>query len=145
VADHVKRTTQVLSIEEALNRFLTTKDKTSDYHSNDLARRLKRWAETRDRLQGRHGTIDGDVGGKRKIRRCLSPGGSAKMMFLRHSYGTYRAAILRNWHNLAEEMGNSIAIVRTYYDAVVSPSVAKLWWKIGPEGPENVVPMNAVT
>jgi predicted AAA+ superfamily ATPase len=25
---------------------------------------------------------------------------------LRHSYGTYRAAILRNSHNLAEEMGN---------------------------------------
>ena len=44
VADHVKRTTQVLSIEEALDRFLMTKEKTSDFHSNDLARRLKRWA-----------------------------------------------------------------------------------------------------
>jgi hypothetical protein len=51
---------------------------------------------------------------------------------LRHSYGTYRAAILRNSHNLAEEMGNSVAIVRTYYDAVVSPSLAKLWWRITP-------------
>ena len=40
---------------------------------------------------------------------------------LRHSYATYRAAILRNSHNLAEEMGNFLAIVRTYYDAVVSP------------------------
>jgi hypothetical protein len=60
-------------------------------------------------------------------------------------YGTYRAAILRNSHNLAEEMGNSVAVVRTYYDAVVSPSVAKLWWKIRPEKPENVVPMNAAT
>jgi hypothetical protein len=48
VADHLKRTTQVLSIEKALDRFLTTKEKTSDYHSNDLARRLKRWAETRE-------------------------------------------------------------------------------------------------
>jgi hypothetical protein len=51
VADHVKRTTQVLSIEEALDRFLTTKKKTSDFHSNDLARRLRRWAETRERIQ----------------------------------------------------------------------------------------------
>jgi hypothetical protein len=51
---------------------------------------------------------------------------------LRHSYGTYRAAILRNSHNLAEEMGNSVTIVRTYHDAVVSPSLAKLWWKIRP-------------
>jgi hypothetical protein len=64
---------------------------------------------------------------------------------LRHSYGTYRAAILRNSHNLAEEMGNSVAIVRTYYDAVVSPSVAKLWWRIAPERPENVVRVNSAT
>jgi hypothetical protein len=62
---------------------------------------------------------------------------------LRHSYGTYRAAILRNSHNLAEEMGNSVTIVRTYYDAVVSPSVAKLWWKIRPARPKNVVSMKA--
>ena len=33
--------------------------------------------------------------------------------------------------------------VRTYYDAVVSPSVAKLWWKIRPARPKNVVPMKA--
>jgi hypothetical protein len=50
---------------------------------------------------------------------------------------------LRNSHNLAEEMGNSVTIVRTYYDAVVSPSVAKLWWKIRPARPKNVVPMKA--
>jgi integrase len=59
---------------------------------------------------------------------------------LQHSYGTYRAAMLRNSHNLAEEMGNSVTMVRTYYDAVVSPSVAKLWWKIRPAEPRNVVP-----
>jgi integrase len=62
---------------------------------------------------------------------------------LRHSYGTYRAAILRNSHNLAEEMGNSVTMVRTYYDAVVSPSVAKLWWRIRPAKPKNLVPMKA--
>lgn len=62
---------------------------------------------------------------------------------LRHSYGTYRAAILRNSHNLAEEMGNSVTMVRTYYDAVVSPSVAKLWWKIRPAKPKNLIPMKA--
>ena len=64
---------------------------------------------------------------------------------LRHSFGTYRAAILRNSHNLAEEMGNSITIVRTYYDAVVSPSVAKLWWRMTPERPENAVQRKAAT
>jgi integrase len=302
VADHLKRTTQVLSIEKALDRFLTTKEKTSDYHSNDLARRLKRWAETRDRLQPIHAVTKQEVESylaqysaqnfinhraaisnlfgyafkigatpanplltieKPRIKRArpavlndeefekllnrahaqrrfdvlswlvlgglvglrpyevlrlewtgihfqtreirVEPGWTkthrarivplqpnafewlklvasraaekrgkvmpldstwnnrwrrwrqeedaplplrwwvAKDDVLRHSYGTYRAAILRNSYNLAEEMGNSVSIVRTYYDAVVSPSVAKLWWKIRPEEPENVVPMKAAT
>ena len=218
VADHVKRTTQVLSIEEALDRFLKTKEKTSDYHSNDLARRLKRWAETTDRTQPIHAVtkqeiesylavLGGLVGlrpyevlrlewtgihfetreirvepGWTKTHRArviplqpnalewlslvaahtvertgrVMPSASTwnnrwrrwrleedtplplpwwvgKDDVLRHSYGTYRAAILRNSHNLAEEMGNSVVNVRTYYDAVVSPSVARLWWKIRPE------------
>lgn len=62
---------------------------------------------------------------------------------LRHSYGTYRAAMPRNSHNLAQEMGNSVTMVRTYYDTVVSPSVAKLWWKLRPARPKNVVPIKA--
>jgi hypothetical protein len=40
-------------------------------------------------------------------------------------------------------MGDSVTIVRTYDDAVVSPSVAKLWWKIRPEKSKNVIPMKA--
>ena len=47
--------------------------------------------------------------------------------------GTYGAAILRNAHNLAEEMGNSVQIVRAHYDAVVSPTVAHDWWRIRPK------------
>jgi integrase len=62
---------------------------------------------------------------------------------LRHSFGTYRAAVLRNAHSLAEEMGNSVEMVRTHYDAVVSPSVARHWWAIQPEKPKNVVSIAA--
>jgi site-specific recombinase XerD len=43
-----------LRIEDAIDRFLTTKEKTSGYHSNDLAWGLKRWAETTDRTQPIH-------------------------------------------------------------------------------------------
>lgn len=300
VADHVKRTTQVLSVEDAIDRFLMTKEKASQYHSNDLSRRLNRWAETRDQTQPIHtvtkqeletylsrysaqnfinhraalsnlfgytckvgavpenplstiekprikrarpailsdtefaillnrargqGRFDvlswlvlGGLVGLRPyealrlewsgihIQTCeirIEPGwtkthrarvvplqpnalgwlrliaantkdktGSVmpsestwnnrwrrwrqaeeaplplawwdgKDDILRHSYGTYRAAVLRNSHNLAEEMGNSVTVIRTYYDAVVSPSVAKLWWKIRSEKPKNVIPMKA--
>jgi integrase len=301
VADHLKRTIQVLSIDEAIDRFLMTKTNASRYHSNDLSRRLKRWAETTDHTQPIHAVTKQEleaylaqysaqnyinhraalsnlfgyalkVGAvaenplstieKPRIRRArpailsmeeftalfnrarsqerfdvlswlvlgglvglrpsevlrlewagiqfqtreirIEPGWTkthrarviplqpsaldwlrliaahapektgqvmpsestwnnrwrrwrqdkdaplplvwwnGKDDVLRHSYGTYRAAILRNAHNLAEEMGNSVAIVRTCYDAVVSPSVAKLWWKIQPARPKNVVPMKAV-
>jgi hypothetical protein len=73
-----------------------------------------------------------------KVRR-VSPSGEEGQS------DAFSLDILRNSHNLAEEMGNSVTIVRKYYDAVVSPSVAKLWWKIRPEEPENVVPMKAAT
>jgi integrase len=300
VADHVKRTTQVLTLKEAIDHFLVTKEKTSHFHSNDLTRRLKKWADTIDLTQPIHSftkqeiesylaqysaqnfinhraalsnlfghalkigaTPENPVSGieKPRIKRTrpailstkefdillnrarnqkrfdvlswlvlgglvglrpyevlrlewagihfqtreirIEPGWTkthrarviplqanalewlrliaahtkekaGKVMpsestwnnrwqrwrqeeeaplplawwvgkddILRHSYGTYRAAILRNSHNLAEEMGNSITMVRTYYDAVVSPSVAKLWWKIRPARPRNAVPIKA--
>lgn len=47
-----------------------------------------------------------------------------KQDILRHSYGTHRMAIVRNAHQVAEEMGNSVAIVRRHYDAVLEPSKA---------------------
>jgi hypothetical protein len=54
VADHVKRTTQVLTVQEAIDRFLATKEKPSLFHSNDLTRRLKKWSDTIDLSQPIH-------------------------------------------------------------------------------------------
>jgi hypothetical protein len=62
-----------------------------------------------------------------------------KQDILRHSYGTHRMAVLRNAHQVAEEMGNSVAIVRGHYDAVLEPSKAALWWQVGPDKQENVI------
>jgi hypothetical protein len=47
--------------------------------------------------------------------------------------------ILRNSPTLAEEMGTSVQMVRSHYDAVVSPSVAKPWWELRPKRPNNIV------
>jgi integrase len=62
-----------------------------------------------------------------------------KQDILRHSYGTHRMATLRNAHQVAEEMGNSVAMVRRHYDAVLEPSRATAWWQIRPQKPKNVV------
>lgn len=61
---------------------------------------------------------------------------------LRHSFGTYRLAVLRNAAAVAEEMGNSPAIVRTHYQNVASPADAAAWWQILPAGAgTNTIPM----
>jgi site-specific recombinase XerC len=67
-----------------------------------------------------------------------------KQDILRHSYGTHRMAMVRNAHQVAEEMGNSVAIVRRHYDAVLEPSKAAGWWEILPKLPANIVAMKAV-
>jgi integrase len=67
-----------------------------------------------------------------------------KQDILRHSYGTHRIAIVRNANQVAKEMGNSVAIVRRHYDAVLEPSRAAAWWQIRHDRVRNVLPMRAV-
>jgi len=67
-----------------------------------------------------------------------------KQDILRHSYGTHRMATVRNAHQVAEEMGNSVTIVRRHYDAVLEPSKATVWWHIRPTLPRNVLSIEAV-
>jgi hypothetical protein len=69
---------------------------------------------------------------------------TGKQDILRDSYGAHRMAIVRNAHQVAEEMGNSVAIVRRHYDAVLEPSRAAAWWEIRSNVAENIVPIEAV-
>jgi hypothetical protein len=41
-------------------------------------------------------------------------------------------AVVRNAHQVAEEMGNSVVIVRRHYDAVLEPLKVAAWWEIIP-------------
>jgi hypothetical protein len=51
---------------------------------------------------------------------------------LRHSFGTYKLATTRNAALVAEEMGNSAAVVRTHYANVTSPEQAVGYWNVAP-------------
>jgi integrase len=62
-----------------------------------------------------------------------------KQDILRHSYGTHRMAIVRNAHQVAEEMGNSVSIVRRHYDAELEPSKAAPWREIRLRKAKNVL------
>lgn len=61
---------------------------------------------------------------------------------LRHGYGSYRVAILRDYPKVAYEMGNSIEVIKSSYDQVVTPREAEAWFAITPIAPKNVVALS---
>ncbi len=57
---------------------------------------------------------------------------------LRHSYGSYRMAIIKNMDQLAYEMGNSVSMIKRNYHNPRPVSEGQAWFAIFPEGAENV-------
>ena len=58
---------------------------------------------------------------------------------LRHSYGTYRMAVLKDMPQLSYEMGNSIAMIRRHYHEAVHESEGANWFAVWPDWPSNVI------
>lgn len=62
---------------------------------------------------------------------------------LRHGYASARLAETRNAALVAEEMGNSVAVVRSHYAEVLTPEEAASYFAVMPGAPQNVVKMRA--
>lgn len=63
---------------------------------------------------------------------------------LRHSFCTYRLMLCRNAAQVAEEAGNSVAIVRRHYTGLADPVDARAWFAIVPDsGGADVVQFSA--
>jgi site-specific recombinase XerC len=62
---------------------------------------------------------------------------------LRHSYASARLAETRNAALVAEELGNSVAIVRAHYAEVLTQEEAAAFFAVLPGTPKNVVKMRA--
>jgi integrase len=61
---------------------------------------------------------------------------------LRHSYGSYRMAIIKNMHTLAYEMGNSVAVIKRNYNHPRSVRDARTYFSLLPIGTaSNIVQM----
>ena len=59
---------------------------------------------------------------------------------LRHSYASYRMALVANAAQVAEECGNSVQIMKQHYRELVTKIEAKTWFTVLPEqGALNVV------
>lgn len=61
----------------------------------------------------------------------------------RHGYASARLAETRNAALVAEELGNSVAIVRAHYAEVLTEEEAAAYLAVQPGTPENVVKMRA--
>lgn len=59
----------------------------------------------------------------------------------RHSFGSYRMAIIHSFPQLAEEMGNSVAVVQREYHAPQSETLARQWFALMPSRAANIVSM----
>ena len=51
---------------------------------------------------------------------------------LRHSFGSYRTAVVKSHPQVALEMGNSVGMVKKHYDRVVAEKDAKAWFAVAP-------------
>jgi len=52
---------------------------------------------------------------------------------MRHSFASYWLAVNKNAPELAEIMGNSVPIIRRYYENTVLEAVALHYWSLVPE------------
>ena len=60
------------------------------------------------------------------------PRGEYDADILRHCFGSYRLAVRKNRAELAEEMGNSVDVIKAHYRYPVKESVAETFWAIIP-------------
>ena len=51
---------------------------------------------------------------------------------LRHSYGSYRAAQIKDLQALAIEMGTSYPMIEKHYREAVTPATAEAFWSLTP-------------
>jgi integrase len=72
---------------------------------------------------------------------CKASGIAWKRNGLRHGFGTYRMATLKDPVRVAYEMGNSPQVIRQSYDRVVTETQGKAWFSIMPTQAANVVQM----
>ena len=62
-----------------------------------------------------------------------------KVNGLRHSYATYHLAKWQNAAALAEEMGNSVGVIREHYRNLAAPKEAERYWNMRPQPEANRV------
>ena len=76
---------------------------------------------------------------EREKRVAEAAGVAWKHYALRHSFGSYRLAQIKNAAEVALEMGNSPQMIFKHDRELVTPRDAATWWAIEPKHATNAV------
>lgn len=116
---------------------------------DNLAAWLRPWRDASGPVCTLH-RPDREIGGDgrliRAIRRALTEDLSKPLRkiewrhnALRHSYGSYRMAMIKDMQRLSYEMGNSLAMIKRHYHNPRPVSEAKAYFALSPTAPDNVI------
>jgi hypothetical protein len=93
-----------------------------------ISENLKAWLKP-------HALTSGPVvalGNDRVNQLLRAPGLPRKSNALRHSYISYRLAVINDTPKVALECGNSPTMIFKHYRELVAPDAAKAWFEIMP-------------
>jgi hypothetical protein len=78
---------------------------------------------------------------KIRLRVATQAGITWKQNALRHSFISYRLALLQDVNRVALEAGNSPQMIFRHYRELATPDQARSWFAIAPEAASKVVPI----
>lgn len=68
-----------------------------------------------------------------------------KQNAMRHSFISYRLAVVQDANQVALESGNSPAMIHKHYKQLVSPAAGKIWFAIRPDSKTAQIPQDAIS
>ena len=130
-----------VNLERGFIMVAASKAKTAARRLVPISENLKAWLQPRAMESG--AVVPLSVS---RINQILSERDlPRKRNALRHSYISYRLAVVHDTPRVALECGNSPAIIFKHYRELVAPEAAKAWFDVAPNQPKSPAPEQAVS
>ena len=130
---------QEIDLEDGFIEVVAAKSKTGERRLVPMHDTLKAWLLPHRKPRGKVCKYANTT--KQLLKIAADAGLELKHNGLRHSFISYRVAETADVSRVADEAGNSVAIVRQHYLRRVKPAEATRWFGIAPDAAGNVIPM----
>jgi integrase len=129
-----------IDLEDGFIEVKAIKSKTGERRLVPIHDNLKKWLQ---RYGQQSGKVVSYANTNKQIAKIARQAGIKwKHNALRHSFISYRVAECADIPRVADEAGNSSAMIRQHYLRRVKPAFAVQWFAIAPENPTNVVSLS---